>query len=114
MTDQPPPSDRQRYRRVHAPILVRPARLLGHAVGPQMKNGAAPWLRSYTDEEYAVGARLELELVLPGDARALAAAEVDWVEPLPPDGPARFDVGMRVTAASRADLERIEGVLDKR
>jgi hypothetical protein len=112
LTAQLPPPDRKRYRRVRAPILVRPARLLGRAVAPAVKDGPASRLRSYTDETYSVGARLELELVLPGDARALAAAEVDWVERLAEGGPARFDVGMRVTAASRADLEKIEGALD--
>ena len=106
------PVERRRYARVHAPILVRP-------VGPaslqhlprQVGDIGLGGLRAYSDEAHLPGTRVELELLLPGGDPAVVLAEVAWVQPLPPGGPARFDIGLRFILVSSADLRRIESAL---
>ncbi|TMB05009.1 MAG: PilZ domain-containing protein, partial [Deltaproteobacteria bacterium] len=65
----------------------------------------------YTDEEPKRGARLGMEIFLPDGSSVVCRSEVAWVERLPAGGPARFDVGLKLTAIHPLDRERLSGVL---
>lgn len=106
--------DRRQYRRVHAPVTCR-------AAGPQLRQAPAlqpqdislGGMRIYSSEEVRRGARLELELFLPGGQSVHSTVEVVWVERLPPRAPARFDVGLRFVVIAEADRRRLAAVLDE-
>jgi hypothetical protein len=105
--------DRRRYRRVKAPILVRPPGALARAV-PERVNDISPGgLRSYSDDAHAPGTRLELELLFPDGGSATVLAEVVWMEKIPSGAPAKFDLGLRFVDAEPEDLERIARVLEE-
>jgi hypothetical protein len=69
-------------------------------------------LRVYTDEEAEPGARCRLEIFLPDGSSVVCRTEVAWVERLPAGGPARFDVGLRLTAIHPLDRARLAGVVE--
>lgn len=92
MNDQ----DRRKYPRIKAPVFCRPAGLRLHSSG-QAQDISLGGARVYSDDETAPGTRLELELIFADGQSIVAQAEVVWVEPLPQDAPARFDVGLRFT-----------------
>jgi hypothetical protein len=104
-------ADRRRYRRVNAPILVRPVGPLAGGDPRRVRDISMGGLRSYSDDEHRPGTRLELELIFRDGGSAVILAEVVWVEPLPAGGPARFDVGLRFVDAEPEDLEQIQKVL---
>lgn len=103
--------ERRRYRRVQAPVLIRPVGPLARRVKPKAVDVSLGGLRAYSDEEQKPGARLELELLLPDAGSAVVLAEVVWVAPLPAGAPARYDVGLRFLDARPEDLGRIAQVL---
>jgi hypothetical protein len=103
--------DRRHYPRVHAPVFCRPTGkpLFGRREAKDVSPGGA---RIYADEAPPVGDRLELEMLLPGDARELVCqVEVVWVEALPAGGAARYDVGVKFVEIAPQDLTRLEAVL---
>ncbi len=106
-------ADRRRYRRVRAPIFVRPLGplALAHSLSRKVGDISLGGLRAYTDDKYKPGARLELELFFPDKSSATIHAEVVWVQVLPKGAPARFDVGLRYVGVDPKDLDRIAGVL---
>jgi PilZ domain-containing protein len=106
-----PRHDRRRYRRVRAPILVRPPGALARAVPQRVNDISLGGLRAYSDDEHAPGTRLELELFFPDGGSATVLAEVVWVEKIPFGAPARFDLGLRFVVARPEDLGRISRVL---
>ncbi len=103
--------ERRRYRRLQAPILVRPVSALASRTKRMVNDISLGGLRAYSDEDQKPGARLELELFLSSDTSATVLAEVVWVETLPEGAPARFDVGLRFVDARPEDLERIATLL---
>lgn len=108
MTDQDP-ADRRKYRRVQAPILVRPAgKVASGKVLRQVGNIGQGGLRAFSDDDQPVGTRVEIELFFRGGDPAYVVAEVAWVQPLPAGAPARFDVGLRFLQIRSEDLARIE------
>jgi hypothetical protein len=96
--------ERRHFRRVDAPITVRPVSLLAHAVPLRVNDVSLGGLRAYSDERYRVGVRLELELSFPGGESATMLAEVVWVDELSPGAPARYEVGLRYVDATPDDL----------
>jgi hypothetical protein len=112
VTVQPDTRDRSRYRRVLAPILVRPVGLLERHAPREVDDRQAGALRTYSDDRQKPGRRLELEILLPAGDSVTFLAEVAWVEGLPEGAPARFDVGLRYVRVSREDLDRIAQVLE--
>jgi hypothetical protein len=110
------PSDRRLYRRVKANVLARPVGGLGqaHARRPdprRVNDISMGGLRVYSDETYQMGQRLEMEILFTGGDSATLIAEVVWVENLPGDAPAKFDVGLRYVDVQPQDLDRILAVL---
>ncbi len=111
MAFDPSTDERRRYRRLHAPILVRPVSVLAPHARHQVSDVSLGGLRAYSDEEQRPGARLELELLFPDQGSATVLAEVVWVKALPEGAPARFDVGLRFVDARPEDLGRIAQLL---
>lgn len=105
----PTPAERRQYRRVRAPILVRPAGRVasGKLLRPVSDIGRGG-VRAFSDEDPPVGTRVEIELLFQGGDPAHVVAEVTWVQPLPPGAPARFEVGMRFLQIHADDLARID------
>jgi hypothetical protein len=68
-------------------------------------------VRVYTDDRHGEHDRLELELWLPDGDGITLDTEVVWIEKLPEDAPARFEVGLRFIDVAKADLERLGAVL---
>ncbi len=110
--DRPGP-ERRRYRRLQAPVLIRPVSPLARRVKPKPSDISLGGLRAYSDEEQRPGQRLELELLLPDGASATVLAEVVWVMPLAEGAPALYDVGLRFVDVRPEDLERIASVLSE-
>lgn len=110
-----PAEDRRSFRRVAADVLARPVGPLGRGArlaDPQRVGDiSGGGLRVYSDRICAPGERLEMEVLFRDGASATVTAEVVWVENLPPNAPARHDVGLRYVEVRPADLERIRAVL---
>lgn len=106
--------DRRRYRRVRAPILMRPTGpLAAWNARPPLSDISAGGLRAYADDEQAVGTRLSIDLLFPVGEPAHVLAEVVWVQELPEGSPARFDVGMRFLEIRPEDLARIDAAAER-
>ncbi len=103
------PAERRNFRRVRAPILVKPA---GHVASGKLLRPVSDigrgGVRAFSDDEQPVGTRVEIELFFRDGPPAHVVAEVAWVQPLPRGGPARFDVGMRFLQIHADDLARID------
>jgi hypothetical protein len=108
VTDPADDRERRHYRRVNAPITVRPVSILASVVPHRVNDVSLGGLRAYSDERHRVGKRLELELTFPGGESAIVLAEVVWVETLSAGSPALYDVGMRYVDAAPRDLLRIQ------
>jgi hypothetical protein len=67
--------------------------------------------RVFSDEEFAVGTRLDLDVQLPDGSMVRCWAEVVWVVALGPVAEARFDVGLKFTDMAPDDLQRLSAVL---
>ncbi len=103
--------DRSRYRRVEAPIYVRPVRPRAYRLARNVDDSTVGGLRAYSDDKRKPGTRLEVEIFFPDRSSAIFLVEVSWVEALPDGSPARFDVGLRYVRVSPEDLDRIAQVL---
>src|SRR5688572_16040427 len=106
------PSDRRRFRRIQAPVFCRPrGGAIGARVHQEVRDISRGGMRVFSDDSHALGTRLELELLL-GDGQTLVFdAEVVWVDALPADSPAKFDVGLRYIAPQEGEVERLAEVL---
>lgn len=111
MAFDPASPDRRRYRRLRAPILIRPVSALAYRAKQRVNDISLGGLRAYSDDEQKPGTRLELELFFADETSATVLGEVVWVTPLAEGAPARFDVGLRFVDASSDDLERIAQML---
>ncbi len=104
---------RPAYRRVLAPIVHRPtawfSRVLPHEAGLTPIG-----VRSYSDERLRPGRLLEVDVLLRDGSTVTALAEVEWCDALPSDGPARFDVGMRIVQIEARAVPLLERVLERR
>jgi hypothetical protein len=104
-------ADRRRYRRIQAPVFIRPVGPLSRMRAHQVSNISLGGLRAFSDDKHKTGERLELELFLPDKSTVTVVAEVVWVQQLPDGSPARFDVGLRYVDVGPEELERLAQVL---
>jgi PilZ domain len=103
--------ERRDYPRVEgAAILWRPAARLNFE-RRQATNVSGSGIRLHADTPHTAGERLELELFLPDRTQLVCTVEVMWVDVLPLDAPARFDVGMRFVDISYEDRSRLTTLL---
>ena len=106
--------DRRQYKRVQAPVYCRPAGLaLRLFSGKQQPlDISAGGLRIFSDEPVKTGVRLELELFLPDNTTVTCRVECVWVEALPKDSAARFDVGLKFVDVKDEDRAKIALVIE--
>lgn len=104
-------SDRRRYPRVQANIVCRPA---GSALFHHKRNTqdiSLGGMRVYADEDFEVGSRLDLEVLMPGHTSVRCWATVVWRAELGESAPARYDVGLKFTDLAPSDVQRLAAVL---
>jgi len=75
------------------------------------RDGDLGGIRVQTDEEVRLGRRLRLEIFLPDDTSVVCQVCVAWVDRLPAGAPARYDVGLRLTAIDPLQRERLSAAL---
>jgi hypothetical protein len=68
-------------------------------------------IRIYSDLELPKGELLRLELFLKNQDPITYTAEVVWTEALPPDAPARFDVGLKFHELDPEAIRLLSSVL---
>jgi hypothetical protein len=104
------PIERRKYRRIQAQLYCRPAGvpLLARHEAIDVSLGGA---RIYSDEKYALGALLKMELFAQGAESVTYTAEVVWIEALPAGSPAIYDVGLRFVDLRPDALALLNGVL---
>ena len=92
-------------------MLCRPAgsALFHHRRSP--KDISLGGMRVFSDEEFVVGRRVDLEILLPHGEAVRCWAEVVWTVALGDRAPARWDVGLKFTDMEPADLQRLASVL---
>ena len=104
--------NRRRYPRIAAAVFYAPAEpsVLHHrrAAGDVSLGG----MRAYSDEELAVGTRLEIELMLDSDTAARCWARIAWVEKLDAGAGAAYDVGLEFIDMSEKDRALLTRLLE--
>jgi hypothetical protein len=106
-------SSRPRYRRIQAPIYHRPTSWFSQGLRRKDPSSISPeaGFLSYSDERVKPGRLLEMDVFLPDGCAVMAVVQIAWCDPLPPEAPARFDVGMRLVYVEPAAKTRLESVL---
>jgi hypothetical protein len=102
---------RPSYRRIQAPIYHRPTSWFAQGLLRGGDRGTGLGVRSYSDDPLKAGRLLRLEVFLPAGAQVTALVQVEWCDPLPEGGPARFDVGMRVVQMEPEARAALDSVL---
>jgi Tfp pilus assembly protein PilZ len=106
-------TERRRFKRLHAPVLCRPlgAALVAQGGEREVQDISMGGVRVFTDDQHKLGEHLELELFLPeGEALTLDTLIV-WIDPLEPNAPAKFELGLQFVELSAEDAKRLEAVL---
>lgn len=96
---------------MQADVICRPA---GSTLVHQKRNTqniSLGGMRVYSDEDFPVGRRLDLDVLMPDHTSVRCWATVVWRTELDAGGPARYDVGLKFTDLSPADLQRLAAVL---
>ena len=68
-------------------------------------------MRVYSDEDYPIGSRLDLDVLITDQEPVRCWATVVWRAELGVGAPAKFDVGLKFTDLAPSDLQRLAGVL---
>jgi Tfp pilus assembly protein PilZ len=68
-------------------------------------------VRVYSDEAYKLGSLVKMEFFVEGGPPLTYTAEVVWIEPLPGQDPAEFDVGLKFVDLNPQALEFLMTVL---
>jgi len=68
-------------------------------------------MRVYTDEDFPVGARLELDVMTPDSDPIRLWARVVWRLELFDGSPAKFDTGLKFLDMAEIDRQRLAGLL---
>lgn len=110
LTDDTDRQERRRYPRLRAPAYFRPVGPLA-AKGGQLVDLGLGGVRIYSDDPMEPGLRLEIELKLPDESTLTLLSEVVWLQELPVDAPASFDVGLQFLDLTPEDVEALEAVL---
>jgi len=101
---------RRRFPRLKAPVLYRAFKVLA----PQRRiyNISPVGVRIYSDEQLREDDQLEIELFLPNGQTIIATARVAWINKLPPDEDARFDVGLEFINLPANATQELKYMLD--
>lgn len=101
--------ERRQFPRVKAPVYCRPAKR--RLPRRQVIDVGLGGMRVYSDEQFKVGARFEVELFFPDTSSITCLTEVVWIRPLDPGSPAEFDVGLQFLDVPEHDRDRLRDVL---
>ncbi|MCA1596018.1 MAG: PilZ domain-containing protein, partial [Chloroflexi bacterium] len=107
-----PEHDRRQFPRVKAPVFCSPVGLALFQDRAAARDISMGGMRVYSDNPYKPGARLELEVFLPGDTSVICKVEVAWCAALV-DDVAAYDVGVRFIGISETDRLHLASVLDE-
>jgi c-di-GMP-binding flagellar brake protein YcgR len=102
--------NRRKYPRYDAPICYRPASLF--SARKPLVNISLGGIRIYSDDEFKIGKRLEIELILADDSVLTCTAKVVWQRPADEDTPAKYDTGLQFLDISGEHLERLSEALE--
>lgn len=108
MTDS---KNRRQYPRFDAPICYRSASLF--SARKPLVNISLGGIRIYSDEEFKVGKRLELELIMPDDTILACTVRVVWQSPLPEHSQAKYDTGLQFLDISAEHLQSLAQIIDQ-
>ncbi len=92
-------------------MVCRPA---GTALFHQRRNTrniSLGGMRVYADDDYPLGSRLDLDVLLPDGTSVRCWAEVVWRMELGDGAPARFDFGLKFSDMASADIQKLAAVL---
>jgi c-di-GMP-binding flagellar brake protein YcgR len=70
-------------------------------------------MRVFSDENYSVGSRLDLDVLLPEGGTVRCWAEVVWTIELDDASSAKFDLGLKFIDLAPADIQRLAAVLQR-
>ena len=104
--------ERRQFRRLHVPVFCR-------AAGMEVMTRRHPidlslgGVRIYSDQRFAKGELLTLELMTVDAPVSTFTAEVVWIEELPSGSPALFDVGLRFRSVDPTQAQALERILGK-
>jgi len=104
-------SDRRRYPRVQADIMCRSAGIDLFHHHRNTQDISLGGMRVYSDEDFPVGSRLDLDVLIPGGTPVRCWGTVVWRSELGAGAPARFDVGLMFTDMAESDIQRLAAVL---
>jgi len=107
------PNDRRQFPRVEAEVFYRPAGLAFMHHRYNTRNVSLGGMRALSDEQMAVGSRLELDVILADDSVVRCWATVVWIEELAAGAEARFEIGLKFTDLAEADIQRLASVLNR-
>lgn len=109
MTDE---HERRRFPRLHAAAFFRPSgvRTMVQDWQNRVRDVSLGGLRIYSDDPVAVGDALDLDVYHAGETFTVTA-KVMWVDKLPTDAPARFDIGLAFVKLSDEARERLRTIL---
>jgi c-di-GMP-binding flagellar brake protein YcgR len=103
--------ERRRYRRIQAAVYCRPAGVSLLARHREAVDISLGGVRVYSDDAYRVGRLVKMEFFVDGGPPVTYTARVVWIEALPADGPARYDIGLKFVDLSPQALEFLNSVL---
>jgi Tfp pilus assembly protein PilZ len=92
-------------------VLYRPAglSLLHHP--RNTRDISLGGMRVFSDDDFRVGSRLDLDIQLADGSAVRCWGEVVWIVPMTDGDPAGFDVGLRFTDMAPQDIQRLATVL---
>lgn len=103
--------ERRRYPRVQADVLCRPAGASLFHHKRATKDISLGGMCVVSDEEFDVGNRLDLDVLLPEGTPVRCWADVVWVLELEEGNGARYEVGLKFTDVAPTDIQRLARVL---
>jgi hypothetical protein len=68
-------------------------------------------MRVFSDEEFEVGRRLGLDILMANGESVRCWGEIVWVQPLDHGAPAKWDIGLKFTDMEPSDIQRLASVL---
>jgi len=102
--------DRRKYRRLYIPIFYRAASFFSRRK-PVINIGLGG-IKIYSEEEFKIGNRLELELFLPDETSVVCTARVVWQELLPEGAVAKYENGLEFLEISPDSIQALVKVFD--
>lgn len=102
--------ERRRFRRVRLPMYLREARNRDRK--KPIIDISLGGLRTYSDEAFPIGERFTIEVFLPQGDSITALVRAAWIDELPADAPAKYEVGFELVATDPDQLEHLRRIID--